>query len=82
MPGVGCADCHGNVAQMEVVMQKMPLSMSWCLDCHRNPDMHLRPREELTNMTWSPPADQMEFAERVKREKNIDPPVDCSGCHR
>ncbi len=80
--GVGCADCHGNIAQMEVVTQKQPLSMSWCLDCHRNPDMHLRPREQLTNMSWVPPADQKEFAERVRKEKQVAPPTDCSGCHR
>jgi hypothetical protein len=80
--GIGCASCHGNVAQMEVVHQVQPLSMGWCLDCHRNPDMHLRPREELTNMSWLPPSDQLEYAKRIKKEKNIDPPVECSGCHR
>ena len=80
--GVGCASCHGNVAQMEVVTQKEPLSMSWCLDCHRDPDIYLRPREELTNMTWMPPANQAQFAKQVKLEKGINPPTDCSGCHR
>lgn len=80
--GVGCASCHGNVAQMEVVAQNQPLSMSWCLDCHRDPRMHLRERSELTNMNWLPPADQLDFAEKVMIEKNIDPTVDCSGCHR
>jgi hypothetical protein len=81
--GIGCASCHGNVANMEVVEQKEPLSMSWCLDCHRNPDMHLRPLDQITNMKWRPPADQAEFAARVKKERNINPPVDdCSGCHR
>lgn len=82
MAGVGCASCHGNIAQMEVVQQSKPLSMSWCLDCHRNPDMHLRPPSEITNMNWTPPQDQAEFAARVKAEKNIIPPQDCSGCHR
>jgi hypothetical protein len=80
--GVGCASCHGNVAQMDVVMQKEPLSMSWCLDCHRNPDRHLRPREELTNMNWTPPVEQLELARRIRAEKGINPTVDCSGCHR
>jgi hypothetical protein len=80
--GVGCASCHGNVAQMEQVTQSQPLSMSWCLDCHRNPDMNLRPPDQVTNMTWTPPADQLEFAKRVKAEKHINPPTDCSGCHR
>jgi hypothetical protein len=80
--GVGCASCHGNVAQMEQVTQSQPLSMSWCLDCHRNPDMNLRPPDQVTNMTWTPPSDQLEFARRVKAEKHINPPTDCSGCHR
>jgi hypothetical protein len=80
--GVGCASCHGNVAQMEVVQQVQPLSMGWCLDCHRNPDMHLRPHDQITNMEWTPPEDQMSFAKRIKEELQIKPPVDCSGCHR
>jgi hypothetical protein len=80
--GVGCASCHGNIAEMEVVQQSQPLSMGWCLDCHRNPDMHLRPASEVTNMKWTPPANQLEFAKKVKTEKNIKPPVECSSCHR
>ncbi len=80
--GVGCVTCHGNVRRMEEVTQMQPLSMGWCLDCHRNPGPNLRPHEELTNMEWTPPDDQAEFAERVIREKKINPPVDCSGCHR
>lgn len=80
--GVGCFTCHGNVAEMVEVRQVQPLSMGWCLDCHRNPGPNLRPHEELTNMKWTPPSDQAAFAERVIREKHIQPPVDCSGCHR
>lgn len=80
--GVGCASCHGNVANMETVELKKPLSMSWCLDCHRNPDMYLRPKSEITNMNWITPDDQKQFAEKVKAENKIAPPEDCSGCHR
>jgi len=80
--GVGCASCHGDIAQMPVVTQQKPLSMSWCLDCHKNPAQHLRPFNELTNMDWTPPPDQADVARRLIAEKNIDPPVDCSGCHR
>ena len=80
--GVGCASCHGNVAQMEKVMQKEPLSMGWCLDCHRNPDQHLRPFNEVTNMKWTPPSNQAEFAARVIEERQLAPPKDCTGCHR
>ena len=50
--GIGCVTCHGRVDKMEVVFQDQPLSMGWCIECHRNPEKHLRPREEVTNMTW------------------------------
>jgi len=52
--GVGCVSCHGRVDRMEVVYQAENLSMSWCLECHREPEQYLRPREQVTNMTWSP----------------------------
>ncbi|MBK7092577.1 MAG: cytochrome c3 family protein [bacterium] len=80
--GIGCISCHGNIAEMEKVQQMQPLSMSWCLDCHRNPDPHLRPVDQITNMNYAPPADQEAFAERVKEEKKLNPTQDCSGCHR
>ncbi len=64
--GVGCSTCHGNVAQMDVVQQMEPLSMSWCLDCHRNPDMFLRPHDQITNMDWTPPENQLELAATLK----------------
>ena len=80
--GVGCASCHGNIQEMEVVQQAMPLSMAWCLDCHDDPDMHLRPLDEVTNMEWTPPKDQQAFADRARAERDINPTSDCSACHR
>ena len=35
--GVSCVSCHGRVDQMAEVRQVKPLSMAWCLECHRNP---------------------------------------------
>jgi len=80
--GVGCESCHGDVASMEVVKQTQPLSMGWCLACHKNPDPHLRPSDKITAMNWTPPADQAEFAARARNELRLDPPITCSGCHR
>jgi len=80
--GVGCESCHGNVRQEEKVMLQKPLSMSWCLDCHRNPDPNLRPRDAITQMNWVPGDDHAEFVKRLKAEKNINPPEDCAACHR
>ncbi|MFQ5652706.1 MAG: cytochrome c3 family protein [bacterium] len=79
--GVGCESCHGNVAEMELVMQTKPLSMNWCLDCHRNPDAKLRPESEITTMNWLPLENQMEFAAKIIKAKNLKPPDDCSACH-
>ncbi len=82
--GVGCVECHGRVDQMDVVHQVKPLSMSWCLDCHRNPDMYLRPTIEVTNMEYvvPPRVEQLKFAEDFRRAHDINPPEDCSACHR
>jgi len=48
--GVGCSSCHGRVDQMVKVIQREPLSMSWCLDCHRDPGRSLRAAGEVVNM--------------------------------
>jgi len=80
--GVGCISCHGNIAKMDEVTLAEPLSMSWCLDCHRNPTPNLRPVDQVTNMDYQPPADHSELAARMIEEKNIKPPIDCSACHR
>lgn len=80
--GVGCASCHGRIDRLEVVRQEKPLSMAWCLDCHRNPEPHLRPRDKITQMDWSPPsAEQSALGKRLRAEYKIDAPIDCSACH-
>lgn len=80
--GIGCISCHGNIAEMDKVIQVQSLSMGWCLECHRHPDKQLRPVYEMTNMNWIEPADHATFVRNWKIEKQITPPVDCSGCHR
>ncbi len=81
--GVGCASCHGRIDTMEVVTQKEPLSMGWCLDCHRDPEPHLRDLDQfaVTDMRWSPELQDKPAAEIIV-EKNLQPPQDCSACHR
>jgi hypothetical protein len=80
--GVGCVSCHGRVDEMEEVYQKEPLSMSWCLTCHRQPEASLRPPEEVTNMTWQPPEDPIAFGQTLREKNHLNPPTDCSTCHR
>lgn len=80
--GVSCVSCHGRVDQMEVVYQVEPLNMGWCLDCHRNPEPHLRPVEFVTQLDWKPEGDPVAQGARLRAERNINPKVDCSTCHR
>lgn len=80
--GVGCSSCHGRIDRMERVTQAEPLSMSWCLDCHRNPEPHLRPTSEVTNMDWDLAKNDYNPAEDPERLREVNPPQHCSGCHR
>ncbi len=80
--GVGCVSCHGRVDRMEVVSQEESLSMGWCLDCHRDPLPNLRPKNELTNMTWTASPDDEIYMAEFSQTRSIDPPEDCTGCHR
>ena len=79
--GVGCKSCHGDVQKMEVISQREPLSMGWCLSCHRDPKDHLRPVHEVTNMDYHQSESFKMMA--IKRAESLNAPVlNCSGCHR
>ena len=53
--GIGCASCHGRVDEMPLMYQENSLQMEWCLNCHRNPAVNLRPTSEIYNMAWGGP---------------------------
>jgi len=57
--GIGCSTCHGRVDQMNLIYQVPSLQMSWCLSCHRQPEAFIRPRDQVFNMAYEPPADQL-----------------------
>lgn len=83
--GVGCATCHGRVDQMPLTYQVAPLTMEWCLECHRNPEQFVRPREQVFNMDWQPPADQQNLGRELVRQYQIRDTrslTNCSTCHR
>lgn len=82
--GVSCVSCHGRVDKMDVVKQEKSLSMKFCLDCHRNPDPHIRPLEFVTKLDWTPPEgeDPAVIGKKIREELNINPAVNCSTCHR
>lgn len=80
--GVACVECHGRVDKMEVVYQTEPLSMGWCLRCHRDPEPRLRPVELVTSMDWVPEEAPRVVGRRVAEARDIQPGEDCSTCHR
>ena len=79
--GVSCVSCHGRVDQMKEVYQVESLSMSWCLECHRNPAPNIRPKEFVTQMDWESD-NQLEMAKELIKAHKINPGQECSVCHR
>jgi hypothetical protein len=80
--GVGCETCHGRIDQMAGIYQVNSLQMEWCLNCHRNPEKYVRPREFVTTMGYVPNGDQMEIGKRLVAEYKIQSLTSCSTCHR
>jgi hypothetical protein len=83
--GVGCATCHGRVDQMARVQQATPLSMQWCVSCHRDPAPQLRPKEFITAMDWRPPQDSAAahaLSGQLASENHVRSRTNCSTCHR
>lgn len=82
--GVGCVSCHGRVDTMPVVRHEQPLSMGWCLDCHRHPEEAMRPLSEVTNLSWTPPEGQTQrdLGEHWVQQRAIQVQDQCSACHR
>ena len=81
--GVGCESCHGQIDKMPLTARVAPLTMQWCLDCHRAPARHLRPRDQVFNLHWKA-KDQPALGARLMRDYHIDSHrlTECSVCHR
>ena len=83
--GVGCTTCHGPVGKMPLMYQENSLQMSWCIDCHRNPEKFLRPKDQVFNADWEAPANQEEVGRQLLAEYQIHDArhlTTCSTCHR
>jgi hypothetical protein len=86
--GVPCVTCHGRVDEMPLMVRAQSFTMEFCLDCHRNPAPHLRPRDEVTLMDWSEweqhPGAHADFAREATAAYHLQPAklTDCAICHR
>jgi hypothetical protein len=81
--GVGCVTCHGRIDQMALSYREKPLTMGFCLDCHRDPAPKLRPWDRITDMTWK--ADDARALGNKLAEQaaiRIGRITDCDVCHR
>lgn len=83
--GVGCETCHGRVDQMPLTWKANSLYMEWCLECHRQPERFVRPRDQVFEMGWEPQQKQIELGRMLVQEYEIAPARrldDCYICHR
>jgi hypothetical protein len=76
--GISCVHCHGEVNQMDEVQHAKPLSMSFCLDCHRAPDQKIRPVDLVTQLDWKGQVD----GKQLVHDWKVQPGQSCSTCHR
>ncbi len=82
--GIGCSTCHGRVDEMRLTYKTETLHMGWCLRCHEAPEKFIRPKDQVFNMAWEPPADQLEQGRKLVQEYNLEVGqlLNCSICHR
>src|SRR5262245_43672172 len=87
--GISCVECHGPINKMDEVFHYQPLSMTFCLDCHRDPAAKLRPLDKITelNWKWSNDPDENARQQRLKGREflhdwKVESLQNCSACHR
>ena len=81
--GISCVECHGEVHKMDEVAQAKPLSMRFCLNCHREPEAYIRPPEQVFNLDWQRPENFTKTqGQEMVRHWNVNPSQSCSACHR
>lgn len=81
--GVGCSECHGPVHEMALMRQAQPLTMGWCLSCHRDPGPRLRPEAAIYDTAYRH-HNSLEEARAFIAHYKIETAhlTDCSVCHR
>lgn len=74
-----CAECHGPVEDMDVVMQVNDLSMGWCLDCHRKTEVQFA--ENNFYKSYEKLHEQLKSGEINKVTSDMIGSTDCMKCH-
>ncbi len=83
--GIGCTTCHGPIGQMPLTYRNQTLYMRWCIACHKHPELNIRPRSEVFNPNYAPPANQRELGRKLVAEYHVKCAQEittCYTCHR
>jgi hypothetical protein len=83
--GIGCTTCHGPIGEMPLTYRANTLYMRWCIDCHKNPALHVRHKEDVFKADYVEPANQLEMGRQLVKDYKIKTPkeiTDCYTCHR
>lgn len=80
--GIGCASCHGNVAEMPLMEKANTLHMTWCLQCHRHPDRNIRPQDKVFDVEWKPAPGAPDIGKELVKQYGVESQMDCDACHR
>ena len=84
--GVPCAACHGETRRMPLTRQASPMTMGWCLDCHRSPEAKIvAPARRFEDTPYDGRTDADRRAARATMIRIAHAGrklTDCSTCHR
>ena len=82
--GISCVECHGRIDQMDEVYHAKPFGMAFCLECHRHPELKLRPEDKITDLAWQPKseAEQLKDGKQRMQDWKVESLQTCSACHR
>jgi hypothetical protein len=80
--GIGCVSCHGRVDRMPIAYKGSSLKMEFCLDCHRHPELAVRPRNQVFNVAWTEPPGFAPEREELAEQYEVKSITHCSACHR
>jgi hypothetical protein len=78
--GIACENCHGDVGGMARVMQVQPLTMGWCVDCHRRATNVRSPTLSTPRNAWEASVEM--FDPVPVQPRTITPLTTCTACHR
>jgi cytochrome c551/c552 len=75
---IECQKCHGEVEKMEVLKQDQPLTMGWCIECHRNTEVKMEGNGYYTQLHETL---KKQYGESSKLTVDKIGGLECARCH-